>query len=82
MTLQERLDSMRAQFEARAPKPALEVMHRAEDELRRSGILDRVLKVGAAAPAFTLPNAEGRPVSSAALLGQGPLVVSFYRGKW
>jgi hypothetical protein len=27
-------------------------------------------------------DAEGRPVSSAALLSQGPLVLTFYRGVW
>ena len=39
-------------------------------------------KVGTTAPEFTLPNLAGQPVSSRALLATGPLVVSFYRGKW
>ena len=57
-------------------------MHRAVDDLRRSGILERVPRVGDRAPEFTLPNAEERPVSSRELLARGPLVVTFYRGGW
>ncbi len=52
------------------------------DELRRSGILARVLKPGDPAPEFALPNADGRLVSSRDLLARGPLVATFYRGKW
>jgi peroxiredoxin len=41
-----------------------------------------VLKAGAAAPDFALPNGDERIVDSAALLARGPLVVTFYRGRW
>ena len=40
------------------------------------------LKAGDEIPAFTLPNALGRPVSSGELLARGPLVITFYRGAW
>lgn len=33
-------------------------------------------------PGFLLPNAEGHLVDSEALLAQGPLVVTFFRGGW
>ena len=82
MSLQEQLDAMRTQFQAKAPKETLEIMHRAVDDLRSSGILGRVPKVGDRAPEFTLPNMAGQPVSSRDLLSRGPLVVSFYRGRW
>lgn len=82
MTLQEQLDAYKAQFQARAPKAAQEIMHRATGDLRRSGILARVPKVGDRAPGFTLPNIAGQSVSSTDLLARGPLIVSFYRGKW
>ncbi len=82
MTLQERLDAYKAQFEAKAPKDALEVMHRATKDLRHSGILTSTRKVGDNAPDFTLPNTAGHLVSSRRLLTKGPLVISFYRGKW
>lgn len=82
MTLQERLDSFRVRFESGAPREVLDIMHRATDELRRSGILAHVLKPGDPAPEFELPNTDGRLVSSKDLLARGPLVVTFYRGKW
>jgi peroxiredoxin len=42
----------------------------------------RIPTVGAALPAFTLPDTEGRQVASGDLLASGPLVVAMYRGVW
>ena len=87
MTLQAQLDAFKADFEAgkppyNVPPAVIEVMHRATAELIASGIATRTLKAGDKAPAFTLKDPDGVDVSSAALLAQGPLVVSFYRGVW
>jgi hypothetical protein len=82
MNLQEQLNAVKAKFEATAPKNAIAIMHRAIDELRNSGILEHTLKVGDTAPDFTLKNAEGKIISSKELLTKGPLILSFYRGKW
>jgi peroxiredoxin len=41
-----------------------------------------VFKVGAPSPAFELPDHNGKPVSSADLLGKGRLVLMFIRGRW
>jgi hypothetical protein len=82
MNLQERLNAQRAQFQKTAPKEAVEIIHRATEDLRKSGIMDRILKVGDSAPAFELNNAYGNLRRSKSLLSDGPLVVSFYRGKW
>ncbi|MCM2374890.1 peroxiredoxin-like family protein, partial [Aporhodopirellula aestuarii] len=38
--------------------------------------------VGETAPTFELPNAQGKIVSLADLLKNGPVVVTFYRGNW
>jgi peroxiredoxin len=57
-------------------------MHRATEELRASGIMDQVIKVGDPLQAFELPNASGQPVRSADLLAKGPLVLTFFRGAW
>lgn len=57
-------------------------MRRATDELRNSGIMERALKVGDAAPTFSLPNQNGVTINPAELLKQGALVVTFYRGVW
>lgn len=52
-------------------------------QLFDSGIEDRVLPVGASAPDFALPDATtGRLVRSADLLSLGPLIVTFFRGRW
>jgi peroxiredoxin len=87
MPLQDTLDAFRANFEAGGPPwnaPAWihEPMHRATAELIASGAARQALKAGATAPAFTLNDPEGKPVSSAELLAQGPLIVTFYRGVW
>jgi len=57
-------------------------MDRATDDLRRSGIMDRIVKVGGTAPAFSLASYDGSRVASADLLAKGPLVLSFFRGSW
>jgi hypothetical protein len=82
MNLQERLDAQRSQFEKKAPKETLDVTHRAIEDLRNSGIMDRILKIGDTAPAFELKNAFGQSIRSKSLLNDGPLVIGFYRGKW
>jgi AhpC/TSA family len=82
MSLKERLDQIREQARKRIPPEAQAVMERATQDLRRSGMLERVVKVGQAAPEFTLPDTAGDPVSLAALRSRGPVVLSFYRGRW
>ena len=82
MKLQEKLDAFRKKFEKQAPPEALETMHRATDDLRNSGIMDRAVKVGDKAPDFTLRNTSGQEVSLSRLLSKGPMILSFYRGRW
>ncbi len=82
MSLQDKLDALKAKFETEmAPPEMVAVMHRVTDELLASGQVKRALKAGDRAPTFTLPDAEGRPVSSQDLLTKGPLVVTFYRAR-
>ena len=86
-TLQSRLDEFKKAFESgappyNAPHDVIEKMHRATAELKASGIEGRALKVGDRAPGFSLFNQDRVEVSSADLLNQGPLVVSFFRGHW
>ena len=57
-------------------------MQRSIDDLRTGGIMTRVARVGQRAPDFALPNVAGRPVGLRELLAHGPLVLSFYRGRW
>jgi peroxiredoxin len=82
MTLQKKLSAMKARFEAGAPAETVAIMHRATEELRSSGLLERTLKAGDKAPDFTLPNERAEIIASADLLRNGPLVVAFFRGVW
>jgi peroxiredoxin len=87
MTLQDKLDAMREDFEnGRFPlvptQAQLDTMNRATQSLTDGRQADKAMQAGDAAPEFTLQDADGNSVSSRALLTRGPLVVSFYRGVW
>lgn len=87
MSLQDKLDAFKANFEAggppfNAPSSIHEPMHRATSELIASGAALNALKVGDETPAFELEDANGGRFSSAQSLHRGPLVVTFYRGFW
>ncbi len=81
-TLSDRLTSLRENSAEKIPADMREIMHRATDDLRTSGILDDLPKIGDPLPAFELPDTEGTTVRSKELLATGPLVVTFYRGVW
>ena len=82
MSLESQLAAIRAGARQRIPRETGEILERAVRDLRDSGILDRVVKVGQPAPDFTLPNRDGKPVALTALLARGPVVLSFFRGRW
>jgi hypothetical protein len=87
-TLKQTLDGIRRAAEGDGVKPgqipadALKIMHRVTADQRASGFQARMPKVGQPGPAFTLANQDGVDVSSAALVARGPLVISFFRGRW
>jgi hypothetical protein len=82
MTLEDKLYEYKSNFEKTAPPETLETMHRATADLRNSGILDRVLTVGDAAPEFELENTRGEWIRSTDILSDHLMVLTFYRGKW
>lgn len=82
MALEEKLAAIRETARTRQSPEVQTIMHETTEDLRASGIMDRVARVGAPAPDFTLPNVAGQPVSLAALRARGPVVLSFYRGRW
>ena len=82
MTLKERLDEYKAGFVEKVPLETREVMYKATDDLRNSGIMDTMLKVSDKAPDFELPDSTGNPVALSALLEKGPVVLTFFRGLW
>ena len=82
MTLKEELSALRTRLESGRPPEVVATMHRAIDELRRSSAPTRVLKAGDRAPEFVLSDWAGASMDSRRLLAAGPLVVTFYRGRW
>jgi peroxiredoxin len=82
-SLQDQLDRITQNTRALVQPERLAVSEKATADLFNTGIEDRILKVGAEAPAFTLEAAlTHKPVNSADLLALGPLVVNFFRGRW
>ncbi len=70
MSLQDRLDAFKADFEAGKlpfkPSPGqLQAMHRATAELVATGQAQRALKAGDKAPDFVLNDPDGKPVPRA-----------------
>jgi hypothetical protein len=86
--LKDALDTIRRAAEGDGIKPGrispdeLKVMHRVTADQRASGFQARMPKPGQSGPMFTLANQDGLEVSSAALVARGPLVMSFFRGRW
>ncbi|HVS64966.1 MAG TPA: hypothetical protein VMT85_15845 [Thermoanaerobaculia bacterium] len=81
-SLSDRLDRIREGAAGRIPADALRVMHAATEDLERSGLAQRAIGTGDAAPEFALADAFGEMVSLAGLRGSGPVVLTFFRGHW
>ncbi len=81
-SLQDRLDAITEQTRKLVQPERLAPGEQAVAELFASGIEERILPVGARAPAFGLEDGSGRAVRSADLLALGPLVIDFFRGRW
>jgi hypothetical protein len=87
-SLKDALDAIRRAAEGDGTKPGrispdeLKIMHRVTADQRASGLRARMPKPGQPGLMFTLANQDGVEVSSAALVARGPLVMSFFRGRW
>jgi len=82
MTLKAELEKLRDRIEGNLSPTMVAAMQRDTERLRDSGIEGRVLQHGASAPAFELPSQSGDRHTLEALLAQGPVAVTFYRGFW
>jgi peroxiredoxin len=80
--LKEQLADFRAAWHERVPAERQEMMLRHIQELRDGAISKSMLKVGDHAPPIVLADAKGELVDVGALLKQGPVIVTFYRGGW
>jgi hypothetical protein len=81
-SLQDQLDGITANTRLLVQSERLAIGERAVEELFATGIEGRILPVGATAPSFALKDSNGKLVRSADLLGLGPLVIKFFRGRW
>lgn len=79
--LQTRLDE-RSGARDRDPSRPLSVHEQGIETVKASGVADGALGVGDRAPDFTLPSATGERVRLSALLRDGPVVLTWYRGGW
>jgi peroxiredoxin len=82
ISLQDQLDEITANTRLLVQPERLEVSERAVVDLFGSGVENKILPVGAKAPAFSLPDSTGPMVRSTDLLALGPLVIDFFRGRW
>ncbi len=80
--LQDQLDEITANTRNLVQPERLAINERAVEDLFATGIEQRILPVGAKAPEFTLRDSTGRLVKSSDLLALGPLIISFFRGRW
>ncbi len=80
--LDDELQVIREQTAQRMPAEIVEAMEKAIEEVEAMTI-GRGLDVGAQAPDFELRDVtHDRTVSLSQALGEGPVVLSFYRGEW
>ena len=82
MSLKKQIEGFKSRFLQQVADQIKESMRKAEEGLRGLHLAERALGTGDIAVDFTVPNAKGEPVSSETLRGDGPVVLSFYRGGW
>lgn len=81
-TLTQQLSAKRQQLEQLQSADELQAIDSSVRELSEAAFIENCLTVGDIAPDFVLPNAEGEPVRLSEHLQKGPVVLSFFRGKW
>lgn len=80
MTLQSQLDAFKVSWLERVGAETATMVE--SDNAALKTLADRALKTGAMFPAATLANQKGGLTDLAALVAEGPVVVTFYRGGW
>ncbi len=82
VSVQAKLDAMKAAFEKQAPPDMVAALSEGVRDVAASGVLQTALKVGDKAPDFELPDAVGNKVKLSNLLADGPVILTWYRGVW
>lgn len=81
-SLQERLDARSAEFAGKAAPELMASQAAALNALREAEVAENALGVGDSAPDFMLKDHEGKEVGLHALLQNGPVILTWYRGGW
>jgi peroxiredoxin len=81
MSLKQQLEQCSIDFTKEFPEQD-RIFCRFIDELRDSGILEKVLKEGDTIPDFALPDIHGNIITLDSLLDAEKLIINFYRGGW
>ena len=82
MSLIDDIKAFKETFLKQVPEDIQAIMSRATAKLKEEMAASRSLETGDAAPDFTLPNAQGKPIALAGVRERGPVILSFYRGGW
>ena len=82
MGLNAKLRAMKEASRGKLPPETRQIMAEALQAVEATGQQRLALQPGSKAPDFKLEDQAGQLWSSAELLRQGPLVVTFYRGSW
>ena len=80
--LNDKLQLIQKEMAQNIPVDILNAFGQSLHELIEQNLEDRALKVGDIAPDFTLPDAEGLPVSIYDTLQHNAVIISFFRGNW
>ena len=80
--LNDKLQLIQKEMAQNIPVDILNAFGQSLQELIEQNLEDRALKVGDIAPDFTLPDAEGLPVSLYDTLQHNAVIISFFRGNW
>lgn len=80
--LNEKLQLIQKEMAQNIPVDILNAFGQSLQELIEQNLEDRALKVGDIAPDFTLPDAEGLPLSLYDTLQHNAVIISFFRGNW
>src|SRR5438445_12394843 len=81
-SLREQFAERKALISQYVPAETQAVHERVVADLKRAGMAERALGVGAQAPAFDLKNQGDAAVRSSDLLAKAKLVICFFRGRW
>lgn len=82
MTLTKQIADFEDEKQRTHDRDVLDMIDVTTADLVNTGIAAQAKSTGDKAPAFTLPDHLGNPVSLDDLIANGPVIINFYRGEW